>query len=161
MISKNFNLQIPANKKENFIFINGSWNNTIDITFTNEEPIFLYNLYIIFQQYLSTPYPYLIQILSITKDLKSYDDTKNDFYIYEVHSAASLNKINFYMFRSWYLNCWNRHLGYKNQYLSVGFRLIFSCKNECYDKELLLEYPWNDAILNKYDVSKDDLLILF
>lgn len=112
-------------------------------------------MYIVFQHYLNVPYPYLIQVLTISKDLKVSSDFYNETFIYKVVSTSVLHKLDFSSFMLWYLNSWNSNLGYKNQYLNIGFRFVFSYDNDVdISKDFVINQPLDkDFFVKRYGVN--------
>ena len=104
------------------------------------------------------PHPLLLQILSITEEVISQEEGFYKCFWYENHQAHNFRKLSPFMFRAWYQNAWNLHLGYKIQYRSIGFRLVFTGKPHD-ETEFLPTYPWADDVLNKYNIKNQDLLI--
>jgi hypothetical protein len=152
---------IPLNKTDFFLIHNSEWPLAIDILFPNDAPIRLANLFLIFQHYLTTPYPFLIQVLSLTQDLKVSEDTYKDTFLFQSQQPSKLHKLNFSLFCNWFNSAWNMHLGYKTQYSNSGFRLIFAGESNTKYNNFLITYPWPIEILNKYGFSQKDLFLEF
>lgn len=149
--------KIPATENSNFIIKNTSWPTAIDIIFPNDEAIYYNQLYLILKYYGEIPYPYLLSILTITENMKEQSEQYKTFF-YQSHSAKTIRRLTPFLFKTWYENAWNIHIGYKTEYATAGFRLIFS--NKAPNGNILLPtYPWPNSFLNKHNINATDLLL--